>query len=89
MDWKKFFITYLRNMAIFLVLGIAFMGLIGFLLAGKEGLVGGATWGLILGVISIPFTAFIPLGKYWSDFAGKVSARTVKEETEGKEQKRW
>ena len=85
MDWKHFFKIMLRNSIISITLAMLILGGIGFLFAGKEGLLNGATWGFIMGAISIPFMAGIIYMKYWGDFAGRYSKWYVDKETTGQE----
>jgi hypothetical protein len=85
MDWKKFIILFLRNVIIATALTGAIFGAIGFLLAGKEGFVNLATWGLLLGLIG-GFSgglAMLVSAKYWGDYAGRYGAWWIKNETEG------
>ncbi len=85
MNWGKFFKVFLIN-----VIGVVFLaglvlGLFGFLLAGQEGFVNGAIWGLTLGLFSVPFTGFIIMAKYWGDYSGRFGADWLKKEMEGDE----
>jgi hypothetical protein len=83
MDWKHFFKIMLRNAVVTIALTTLVLGSIGFLFAGQDGLVSGASWGLIIGAISIPFMAGIIYMKYWGDFAGRYSEWYVEKETKG------
>jgi hypothetical protein len=85
MDWKHFFIVFVRNVIITLGLSSLSLGMFGLLLAGWEGFVNMAIWGLVLGLMAVPMTAWMIQGKYWSDFAGRYSQWWVKKETEGDE----
>ncbi|MEN8173870.1 MAG: hypothetical protein ABFS03_13445, partial [Chloroflexota bacterium] len=71
MDWKKFFIVFLRNLILSIGLAIIILGVFGYLVAGKEGLVNGATWGLILGLVGGFSSGLMVLPKYWGDYAGR------------------
>ncbi len=51
MNWKTFFIKFLRNVAIGIIMGVVILGGIGFHLSGWEGLVNMAYWGVALGLI--------------------------------------
>jgi len=51
MNWKIFFIKFLRNMVLGMIMGVVLLGGFGYLLAGKEGLVNMAYWGVALGLI--------------------------------------
>ena len=83
MDWKQFFKVMLKNFVITISLTTIVLGGIGFLLVGKEGLLNGAVWGVILGLASVPFMAGIIYMKYWGDFAGRYSKWYVDKETKG------
>jgi hypothetical protein len=85
MDWKSFFKVFLRNVLITTVLLTLLLGLIGFLVAGQQGLKNGATWGFVLGLVSAPFMAGIIGPKYWGDYAGRYGKWHVQNETEGEE----
>jgi len=85
MDWKHFFIIMLRNFIITTALTIFVLGGIGFLLIGREGLLNGAIWGVIMGLASVPFMAGIIYMKYWGDFAGRYSKWHFDKETTGQE----
>lgn len=85
MDWKKFIKLFLRNVVIATILTGAILGAIGFLLAGKEGFINLATWGLLLGLIG-GFSgglAMLVSAKYWGGYAGRYGAWWIKNETEG------
>lgn len=86
MKWLQF----LKRLTIlmFLVTGgaVILLSLIGYLLAGKEGMINGATWGLLAGMISLPPMAFMIGIKYWSDYAGRYGDWYVKKETYGEEE---
>ena len=51
MNWKIFFIKFLRNLVLGVVMGVVLLGGFGYLLAGKEGLVNMAYWGVALGLL--------------------------------------
>ena len=72
-------------MVVVILLAVTILGLIGYLVAGMDGLVNGATWGFVLGLVSVPFFAFLVLAKYWGDYAGRYGEWWVKKETEGEE----
>jgi hypothetical protein len=65
MDWKPSFKVLLRNVINTTGAAVVLLALYGFLLVGKEGLMNGAGWGLILGLISVPFSGFAIWSKYW------------------------
>jgi hypothetical protein len=83
MDWKKFFKLLLRNTVIAVTLTTIVLGTFGFLVAGKEGVLNGVTWGFILGLISVPFLASAIYAKYWGDYAGRYGQWYVENKTEG------
>ena len=85
MDWKKFLLLFLRNMIIGTALGGLVLGGIGFLLAGREGFVNMATWGLLLGFLGSISTGFAMLvsANYWTGYArryGKSWFKKISEE---------
>ena len=51
MNWKIFFIKFLRNLVLGVIMGVVLLGGFGYLLAGKEGLVNMAYWGVALGLL--------------------------------------
>jgi hypothetical protein len=76
MNWKAFLKAILRNTLITFGAGIAGLGLIGFLIAVKEGLITGATYGVILGCIGL-FASAISLLEplFLGDLAGDVNTK--------------
>ena len=54
-------------------------------MAGEEGLINGATWGLIIALISTPVIGAMVLAKYWGVFGGRYSQWYVKKEAEGED----
>jgi hypothetical protein len=85
MDWKLFFKEFLRNTLTVILLAVIGLGGIGYLVGGKAGLANGASWGLILGLVGIPFTVILILAKYWGDFAGRYGQWWIKKETDGED----
>ena len=83
MTWPLFFKRLIWNTALTLALAVGIMGGLGYLLAGTQGLTNGAGWGLILGLVSVPFSAFVISARFWGDFAGRFSQQWIKKETEG------
>ncbi len=83
MNWKHFFIQLAFNSIITIALASLGLGVFFFILAGQEGLVNGLTWGLILGIMSIPFTAMVIMTKYWEGYSTRYGAWWIKKETEG------
>ena len=51
MNWKIFLFKFLRNVVIGVIFGVVFLGGFGYLLAGKEGLINMAYWGIVFGLI--------------------------------------
>lgn len=58
MTLKRFLVIFVRNSVIAVVLSVVILGGLGFLLAGRTGLENGAFWGLLLGLLSMPFVGF-------------------------------
>lgn len=88
MKWLLFFKRLAINMVLVIGGAVLILGLIGYLLAGKEGMLNGATWGLLAGMISLPPMAFMIWAKYWGDYAGRYGAWYVYKETNGEEESR-
>ena len=51
MNWKIFFLKFLRNIVISVVLCVILLGALGFALGGREGLINMVYWGLALGLL--------------------------------------
>ena len=85
MDWKAFFMTLFRNAIIAVLLGAIILGMIGFLLAGRQGFANGVTWGIVLGLISVPFMGYMIGAKYWGGVAGRYGTWRYKNELEGED----
>ena len=83
MDWKKFFTIFFRNSLIAVGATSLGLGLFGWIIAGREGLLGGLYWGLILGTAAIPFVAFVALAKAWEYLASIISRPILKNQMEG------
>ena len=83
MDWKKFFIIFFRNSLIAVGTTSLVLGLFGWIIAGREGLLGGLYWGLILGTIAIPFVAFMAMAKSWEVLASGIGRPIIKNQMEG------
>jgi hypothetical protein len=83
MDWKKFFIIFFRNSFIAIGAITLLFGLFGLFTAGKQGLIGGVTWGLILGSLAIPYVAYMALAKAYEGFSGLIGGRITKIQMEG------
>ena len=84
MNWSRFLILFLGNIVIGAAAATLVLGAFGFAVAGSEGLVNGAIWGLALGIMGGAMSGFVWAGKYWSDFAGRFGSAWLKEEMEGK-----
>jgi drug/metabolite transporter (DMT)-like permease len=68
MNWKTFFLKFLRNLVISVLLCVGVLGLLGYLLGGQEGFVNMVYWGLALGLLGgFSFgIGMIFLAKFWS-----------------------
>ena len=51
MNWKTFFLKFFRNVVLGLIFSVGVLGLFGYLLGGKDGLVNMVYWGIALGLI--------------------------------------
>lgn len=83
MNWRHFFVIFLRNVIVVTAAATIGLGLFGFVLAGREGLVNGASWGFILGLLSIPYSAVMIFYRFWSDVAGDYGRAWVDKEMNG------
>ncbi|MBN1665591.1 MAG: hypothetical protein JW862_00820 [Anaerolineales bacterium] len=83
MNWREYFIKFFRNAILTTLAIVVVLGLIGLLIAGQEGMLNGASWGLVLSLISWPFMGFFMYGKYWSDYAGRFGSWWVNKESKG------
>ena len=69
MDWKTFLLKFIRNVVIGLILGVVLLGGFGYLLAGWEGMVNMAYWGVALSLIG-GFSGGLGVlfeAKFWGD----------------------
>jgi hypothetical protein len=69
MNWKIFFFKFFRNLMLGVVIGVVLLGIFGYLLAGKEGMINMAYWGIALGLIG-GFSSGLGLifeAKFWGD----------------------
>ena len=69
MNWKIFFIKFLRNVILGVILGVLLLGGFGYLLAGKEGMINMAYWGIALGLIG-GFSSGLGIifeARFWED----------------------
>ena len=69
MNWKIFFIKFFRNVIFGVVFSVVALGLFGFILGGKEGLINMIYWGIALGLMG-GFSAGIGV-IFQADFYGK------------------
>ena len=51
MNWKIFLLMFLRNVVLGLAFGVFSLSIFGYLLAGKEGAINMAYWGIALGLL--------------------------------------
>ena len=65
MEWKVFVLKFFRNVLLGIVIGALVLGFFGYLIAGQEGLIGGAYWGAILGLIGGVFSGIVLLFQFW------------------------
>jgi hypothetical protein len=65
MDWKIFILKFFRNILLGVIFGTLALGILGFLLAGKEGAINGAYWGAVLGLIGGFFSGIVLLARFW------------------------
>jgi drug/metabolite transporter (DMT)-like permease len=75
---------FLRNIGPIVLLAGLILGSIGFLLAGWNGFVNGATWGVVLGLVAAPFMAMVILAKYWGGYSERYGSWWIDEESKNK-----
>ena len=82
MNWLQFLKRLLINLLLSVLTATLVLGLGGFLLAGREGLINGASWGVLLGTLTgLSMGVFLALQPgYWEDFAGRMAGWWVKHE---------
>jgi len=80
MNWLQFIKHFLVNLLISMAASVLILGLGGWLLAGKTGLVNGVGWGLLFGTMGglTIGTLFSLQPSYWEDFAGRFAGWWVK-----------
>lgn len=88
MDWGRFFKLFLPGVLAAPLLAGLILGVIGFFVSGAEGFINGATWGVSLGLVAVPFTAYTVFARYWGDYSGRYGAAWIKKETEGVNRRR-
>jgi len=87
MSWKTFLLKFLRNVIVGTILSGLFLGVFGYLLAGREGFINMMVWGLALGSIG-SFSSGLALllyAFYWGDYAGRFGSWWFKKESEGED----
>ena len=87
MSWKTFLLKFLRNVIVGTILSGLFLGVFGYLLAGKGGFINMMIWGLALGLIG-SFSSGLALllyASYWGGYAGRYGNWWFKKESEGEE----
>lgn len=82
MNWLQFLKRLLINVLLSVLTATLVLGLGGFLLAGREGLINGASWGVLLGTLTgLSMGVLLALQPgYWEDFAGRMAGWWVKHE---------
>jgi len=74
MNWKIFFLKFFRNLVLGVVIGVVVLGIFGYLLAGKEGMINMAYWGVALGLIG-GFSSGLGIifeAKFWGEGNYKI-----------------
>jgi hypothetical protein len=74
MDWKRFYKLVFLNLFVVPLSAALILGLIGYSAKGGEGFLNGATWGIALGVISLPFGALTLMMNYWEGYSSRFGA---------------
>jgi len=69
MNWLTFFKLFFRNLILLIVLAALVLGIFGYLLAGREGFINMAIWGIVLGLIGGVSSGLgmIFQAKYWGE----------------------
>lgn len=88
MNWPKFFIRYFMNILSGAAVGVIALGVLGWILAGKQGLSNGVNLGLLFGLLAgLTVGALLALNtRYWGDFAGRLAGWWVKHREETSEE---
>lgn len=74
MNWKIFFIKFVRNVILGVIAGVLLLGVFGYILAGREGMINMAYWGVALGLIG-GFSSGLGIifeTKFWGDGNYKI-----------------
>ncbi|HSL30616.1 MAG TPA: hypothetical protein VK900_15555 [Anaerolineales bacterium] len=89
MDWKMFIIRFVRNLIVFTLLSTLVLGGFGYLLAGQEGFLNLAAWGVALGLLGSVSSGFAMLlnAHIWTGYASRAGEWWFKKEAEGEDQK--
>ena len=69
MNWKIFFIKFVRNVILGVIAGVLLLGVFGYILAGREGMINMAYWGVALGLIG-GFSSGLGIifeARFWED----------------------
>jgi len=74
MDWKRFFKLMFLNLFLVPLAAALILGLVGYSAKGIEGFLNGATWGIALGFISLPFGALALMMNYWEGYSSRFGA---------------
>ena len=86
MNWNRYYKIALINVFMIPLLSVITLGTLGYLFAGQAGLKNGVAWGLILGLVSVPFsTLVLRKNKYWAQFFGKIGNWYGDEESDGED----
>jgi F0F1-type ATP synthase assembly protein I len=82
MDWKQFFKLILK-IAIGVPLGGgALLGLIGFLVSGKQGGITGAIWGVIFGLVIVFYSGILIFARQLNIISAKNDEATLEQQSE-------
>lgn len=89
MDWRKFILRFLRNTIVFTILSTLVLGGLGYLLAGQEGFLNLAAWGVALGLLGSVSSGMAMLldAHIWTGYSSRIGEWRFKKEAEGEEKK--
>lgn len=72
MDWKKLFLKLIKNIALSTIISALIMAIIGYLLAGKAGLLNSILLGALFGFIGSLLISGIHISAhFWSGYANR------------------
>lgn len=71
LDQKAFILQQLKLFGIVFLVVLLGFGIFGYSLAGWEGALNAAVWGMVLMAMALPVMGVFILARYWSDFAGR------------------